>query len=454
MTRQSTALTLAGALWLAACGRDTPPPPPDQAKGEQAPPPPLVDVATDATDPNSFSDTEPSIAVNPTNPLDIAVVTFAEPWGPGEKAPVWRSSDGGKTWRKERMLPQIDPGFGGPADQALTFSATGRLFLVTLGDDGSQLRNKIMRPGSSPGELLLGAGFGDDQPQLGGHRTTGTCAARIYSAWLDTRNGGTSMVTASADEGANVESAAAGHTLPNRTTRLAVGQNEAYVVFKSRIPNSVANGFEKARFMVRRSDDCGKKWNGLGADGVSVTGTAEATTFFTNTFGNPAKGKVARARSSDAWIATAPDGAVYAVYVNKDNSGFGQLFVARSSDRGRTWTSTRVTDGRNHSAYPEIAVAANGAVGVLYIDYDDSGAKTVFRHRFARSFDSGATWTNEILQPLDPSVLDNADDGFLWGDYEGLTAEGNTFFGVFSGESIGRAKKEMDPIFFTRAAVR
>jgi hypothetical protein len=454
MPRLSTVLILSAASLITACGRETPPPPPTPVPTEQLPPP-LIDVASDTTDPSHFADTEPSIAVNPADPQDIAIVTFSEPWGPGEKAPVWRSSDGGKTWRKERMLPQIDPGFGGPADQALTFSAAGRLFLVTLGADGPRLRNKILRPGSSPGELLLGAGFGDDQPQLGLQRASGTCAARIYSAWLDTQNGGgKSMVTASNDEGANVQSAAAGHSLPNRTTRLAVGQNQAYVIFKARVPNSVSDGFEKARFMVRRSDDCGKKWNGLGGDGVSVTGTTEATTFFTTEFGNPAKGKVARARSSDAWIATGTDGAVYAVYVNRDSSGFGQLFVARSSDQGRTWSSKRVTDGTHHSAYPEIAVAANGTVGVLYVDYDDSGAKTIFRHRFARSFDQGGTWSDEILQSLDPGPLDNADNKFLWGDYQGLTAEGNAFYGVFSGESIGRAKKEMDPIFFTRAAVK
>ena len=452
-----------GSVLLAACSRQQPQneahnaapnaPVTATAPGDQRPSA-LVDIATDATDPGHFADTEPSIAVNPANVQDIAVVTFSEPWGPGEKAPVWRSSDGGRTWRKDRLLPQIDPDFGGPADQQLTFSPTGKLFLVTLGVDANDaLRNKIMRAGATPGEMLLGAAFGDDQPQLGLHRTTGTCAARIYSAWLDTRNGSKSMVTASGDEGTNVETSTAGHSFPNRTTRLAVGQNDAYVIFKARVPGSITGMFENAKFMVRRTDDCGKTWGGLGPDGVSVTGASQATTLFTNEFGNRAKGKVARARSSDAWIAAGPDGSVYAVYVNRDN-GIAQLFVARSTDRGVTWTSNRATDGRNHSAYPEIAVAANGTVGVLYVDFDDAGPKTIFRHRFARSFDQGRTWSDEILQPLDPSILDNADDGFLWGDYEGLTAEGNTFYGVFTGESIGRATKEMDPIFFTRPATR
>ena len=69
----------------------------------------VKDIATDATDPSNLADTEPSIAVNPVNPLEIAVVSFSEGWGPGTMAPVWRSSDGGATWKKVPQLPQPDP---------------------------------------------------------------------------------------------------------------------------------------------------------------------------------------------------------------------------------------------------------------------------------------------------------------------------------------------------------
>src|SRR5262249_24817672 len=168
-----------------------------------------------------------------------------------------------------------------------------------------------------------------------------------------------------------------------------------------------------------------------------------------NGFGNSAKGLVARARSSDAWIAVDPsDGDVFAAFVSRDASTFGQIYVARSTDQGLNWTSNRVTDGTHHSAYPEIAVTSNGVVGVLYIDYDDSGANTIFRYHFAFSSNNGATWTDQILQSMIPSTLVGANDCFLWGDYEDLTANGNTFFGVFTGQSIGRTTAQLDPIFF------
>ena len=121
--------------------------------------------------------------------------------------------------------------------------------------------------------------------------------------------------------------------------------------------------------MVKRSDDGGVNWNANGANGVSVHGAAQVQTWFTTSWGNPAKGLVGRARSSDAWIAVDPsDGDVYVAYCNRDASGFGQIYVARSTDRGATWTTNRLTDGAHHSAFCEIAVADNGVVGVLYIE--------------------------------------------------------------------------------------
>src|SRR5262249_51635496 len=148
-------------------------------------------------------------------------------------------------------------------------------------------------------------------------------------------------------------------------------------------------------FRVNRSDDCGQSWDRLGPSVASTTQEASlsrgvpvqtdpAQTFLTDLcteealaegllpacFGNPQKEKVARALSSDAWIAVAPsDGTVYVAYVSRDSSGFAQIYVAQSPDQGMTWNSTRVTDGHNSSAYPEIAVANNGTIGVLYVEY-------------------------------------------------------------------------------------
>src|SRR5262249_27671650 len=101
----------------------------------------LVDVATDDTDPGNYADTEPSIAGNPVNPLEIAIVTFSEPWSGTRAAPVWKSSDGGTTWRKVFQIPQPVAGSNGPGDQKIAFDARGRLYVAELGVAGSRIQD-------------------------------------------------------------------------------------------------------------------------------------------------------------------------------------------------------------------------------------------------------------------------------------------------------------------------
>jgi hypothetical protein len=435
----------------------------------------LVDIATNLTDPLNLRDSEPSIAVNPANPQQIAVVSFSGNWGAAVNAPVWISNNGGAAWQNLLIIPAPPGGFAGPLDQKVAFNAQGNLFVAAMDSTFTAFIYRQTAP--LPANLTVGAAYGDDQPHLDVDGFAfGNCFNSLYSPF---RNGpgpgrppfnpvlGLSAVATSVNQGAAMANVAVGNnaTFPNRTTRIALAPDgRAYVIYKTQegavagvsLPNSGGNDFENAHFWVRRSDNCGANWNAIGgAAGVSVHGANAVQTFFTQSFGDAGKGQVARARSSDAWIAVDPsDGDIYAAYVSRDNSGFGQIYAARSRDRGATWTNSRITNGAFHSAYPEIAVGGNGTVGVLYIDFDNSGPSTLFRHRFARSFDDGATWADQILQSMNPALLANAAGTRLWIDYEGLTALGNTFYGVFTGQSIGRVPPELDPIFFTETAVR
>lgn len=421
----------------------------------------MKNIATDALDPNNLTDAEPSIAVNPTNTKEIAIVAFSENWNATAGAPVWKSSDRGGTWRKVFQLVQPGTGQNGPNDQKVDFDAQGKVYIAELAV-GTNLFNYVYRqPAGADNPLAPGAAYGYDQPHLS---VDGFAASpqkdRLYSPWLDFSGARQrSSVSRSTDQGVTMNSSGAGDnsTFSNRTTRVAIAPNgKVYIVYKTREGfTGVPAGFENAHFTVNRSDDGGVTWTGLGASGVSVHGAPQVQTYFTTSFGNPAKGKTARARSSDTWIATDPvNGDVYVAYVSRDASGFAQIYVARSTDEGANWSSTRVTNGTHNSAYPEIAVTKRGVVGVLYVDYDDSGTATIFRHRFARSFNRGLTWSERNLQSMDPEPLANAYDGWLWGDYEGLTAAKNTFYGVFTGESSGRTTPQLDPIFFRQKSCR
>ena len=406
----------------------------------------LVDIATNATDPNNRVDSEPSIAVNPVNPQQIAVVTFSEGWSAASstRAPVWMSANGGATWTKNFVLTAPTAGSTAPGDQNLVYSANGTLFLVELGLGVAVPRCFYYRP--SGGNWIAGTAYGDDQPMIG------SAANTRLSPWLNFAAAPVqSTVERTNDDGVTVAQVGVGSTaFPNRTTRIAIGPgNQAYIIYKTR--QGVAGQFETAVFRVARSTDFGVTWN---SPGVPVhPGTV--TTWFTTQWGNNQNGgKFSRARSSDAWVAVQPgSGRIWAVYCNRDASTFGQIYAASSTDSGNTWSApVRVSDGLRNSAYPEVAVTADGTVGVMYIDFDPTPPQTVYTHRFARSSDNGATWTRTALQSLTTQSLANGVDGFLWGDYEGLTAVGNTFYGAFTGQSIGRAVVQFDPIFFRRVS--
>src|SRR5688572_8076325 len=434
---------LFGVLVLAGCGKLT-----------------VKPIGTDALDPLNLADTEPSIAVNPEDRKQIAIVAFSENWSATTGAPVWKSDDRGKTWRKVFQIPEPARFTVGPGDQKIVFDADGKLYIAELGIAAGLNDFVYRQTGAADDPLTAGAAYGDDQPHLSVDASASSPhKGTLYSPWLNFSLAlERSTVSRSTDQGVTMTDVGAGDNsaFPNRTTRIAVGTDgRAYIIYKVRQGTAGAPaGFENVEFRVNRTDDGGATWTGLGATGVTVH-AATVQTFFTNTFGNIAKGKVARARSSDAWIAVDPaNGDVYAAYVSRDASGFGQIYVARSTDDGATWTSNRVTDGTHHSAYPEIAATKRGIVGVLYIDFDDSGPATLFRHRFARSFNRGSSFNSVNLQTMDPAPLGNAASGFLWGDYEGLTAARNTFYGVFTGEGSGRAVPQLDPVFFRQKSCR
>ena len=403
----------------------------------------LVDIANNATDPSNLVDAEPSIAVNPLNPNDIAVVSFSGGWSSasGLKGPVWRSTNGGATWTKQLVLVAPSAASTGSGDQNIVFTKSGVLLLSQLGMGLGVPRCFFYRP--SAGNFVAGAAYGDDQPMIG------SAGGTTVSPWLNFALAPErSTVERTTNLGVTVAAATVGSAaFANRTTRVAVGpNNQIYVIYKTREAAPVGN-FQQSTFRVVRSLDFGVTWN---TPGVPVhPGTV--MTWFTNSWGNAQNGgKVGRARSSDAWIAVHPStNAVWVVFCKRDASGKGQIFASRSTNSGASFSApVRVSDGTLNSAYPEIAVTANGTIGVLYLDFNDSGSQTVYTYRFARSFDSGATWSRVGLQSFRTQELSNGVSGFLWGDYLGLTAVGNMFFGVFTGKSIGRAVVQFDPIFF------
>ena len=234
----------------------------------------IRDIATDALDPSNLADTEPSIAVNPLNRREIAIVTFSENWTATAGAPVWKSSDRGSTWRKVFQVVQ-PAAAGGPGDQKLDFDAEGRLHAAEL---DFTLSDYALRQMAVPdGLLAVGAAYGNDQPHLAvdGYATS-PYKGRLYSPFLDfTVANPRSTLCWSTDRGLTMSCVGAGSnaTFPNRTTRITVAPSgKVYVVYKIREGLVAGTPFENVHFTVQRSDDGGVTWAGLGPLGISVPG--------------------------------------------------------------------------------------------------------------------------------------------------------------------------------------
>src|SRR4051812_38173713 len=76
-------------------------------------------------------DSEPNIAVNPANPMQIAASAFTpNPLG-GDHAPIYVSIDGGNSWTLNNIIPS--EGASGTSDITLKFAgSSNRLFASIL----------------------------------------------------------------------------------------------------------------------------------------------------------------------------------------------------------------------------------------------------------------------------------------------------------------------------------
>jgi BNR repeat-like domain len=129
------------------------------------------------------------------------------------------------------------------------------------------------------------------------------------------------------------------------------------------------------------------------------------------------------------------DGGRKTLYVTWSDfrNGDVDIFVARSSDQGRTWTTPmRVNDDPVHSGADQflqwMAVdPTDGAVYVQFYDRRDDPANRKTRVTLARSIDGGNTFVNYAWS-AEPFGGDNA---FL-GDYEWVAAYGGRAFGIWA----------------------
>ncbi|MHB8585120.1 MAG: sialidase family protein [Thermoplasmatota archaeon] len=138
-------------------------------------------------------------------------------------------------------------------------------------------------------------------------------------------------------------------------------------------------------------------------------------------------------------------GTLYAVYAASGrggNASASNIYIRNSKDDGRTWSDPVLIDNDTTGAHqwmPNIAVAADGSLHVVYMDkqYDPNHVLIDISH--AVSLDGGQTWYHERVSTVSYNGnLGKHQDGFPFiGDYLGIDATGTNVWAGFPDASNG-----------------
>jgi hypothetical protein len=415
------------------------------------------------------SETEPYIAVNPTNPDNIIAAWHQDRWstGGGQSAGAAYSFDGGATWTEVIIPFTVCSGGGGSAagdferasDPWISFSPDGTAHYMALVFDDSVSENGMSVASSSDGgvswsepvEIKISPAQDPVFASLFHDKNSLTAdpfdSNLVYATWTLFRTGNTTLLFARSTDGGSTW----GPPRPvNNFDRidpaeLAFFRQGAQIVV---LPDgTLVDAFFRILFnqvtfevtfeqTIFRSSDQGQTWERLDTV-VSVFDDVTAV--------DPELGIPVRDAGELPDIAVdANSGALYMTWQdgNANSAGLTGIFVATSTDSGDTWSApVRVNQGTVDTIQaflPTVAVNADGIVGVLFYDFrnDVLGDDPLSTDVWLSLFDSSLAFLGE--RRLTPESFDlrqsviTGDRGYFPGDYVGLDAAGSDFVAAFT----------------------
>jgi hypothetical protein len=410
----------------------------------------VIDMIPQSLSSETEQDSEPMIAVNPSNPLQIAATAFTpNPFG-GSLAPIYVSTDGGLTW----VLNATVPGGTATADISVAFGLkTSVLYSGILRRDNTDL-NILETPAfasSTPMSVIVSRS-NDDQPFANAMSDPANPTKdRVY---IGNNSFSTSPKTATVDvilDAASPTRVKKPVTLETRSTGTA-GQNgpqvrpaahpdgtvyAAYYGWRSATGNFGANTLVVTSDVVVACDKTGatgtKPFTGLldpgdGQPGVLV---AKGVSFHFNSSGIPANGQ--QRLGGTLAIAVDPNNSktVYLAYGDEQPQTGFTIHVRKSITGGLKWTPDLLTIARATNA--ALAVNSTGTVGLLYQQLKGTGTGMRWQTHF--QYFAGQSWHDLVLADTPANTPAKTFDPYI-GDYDHLVAVGNEFFGVFSACNI------------------
>lgn len=428
---------------------------------------------------NTYKDwgNEPSVTVNPTNPSQILVSSFAYGSGPTVGADVFYSSNGGASWSSQFTITQPSASVGIPNDWRFAYDSGGTLHGNVLGG-GSAAPNIYAGSSTNP----TGAGWtwanggspindaasknNADQPWIA---VSGT---HVYAAYDDFNSNNGIRVAASSNGGASFTTDTAANNTGllastiNPGTRIATdGTGTLYAIYS--LGSATATpGVNNVTYYLNRSHDGGSTWD---FNGSSAAGGIQIASGVSTQLDNPGT------QASNSWFAGVNDlrgsvtaiaadatGAhVYVTYGVQDGSGTDRIYLEEFHAGGGGGLvgspAVVVSPPGERAALPSVTVLADGTVVVEDETYNAANGKVEVR--VAWSSDNGATIAGDDLEysftPLSlVAATGSTSSNREFGDYLYLTSLGNTFYGTFAGlgnVNSGRINTTglIDPFLFT-----
>jgi hypothetical protein len=426
----------------------------------------VVDMIPEALSSETDNDSEPNLAVNPANPLQMAASAFTR--ASSGAAPIFVSNDGGQTW----LLNAIVPSDRMTADITLRFADRSNILYAGIiplpfrqfDAAGNPIPSlNILRTNNFLGPakmqvLVDRTGDGVDQPYIAAASVGAGAAASRDIVMVGANDfsdpaGQTAVIDVSADAGAGtaafrtvrVDSRApppGGADAPS--IRPAIHHDgTVYGAFLALVGGTNLSNLRRDVVVVRDDDlaSGANPFTALSDPGDVRPGRRVAQNRlvpFLPMHNEP--GPIGQERiGSHITIAVDPrtgqSSTVYLAWADRVGTTDYTIHVRRSTDRGVTWSPNDLLTITN-AVNPALAINADGKVGFAYQQLTGpfTPGHVTASNRWVTNFrqsTDGTSWDDIVLATV-PANQPLARGLPYLGDYLHVLAVGRDFYGVFS----------------------
>ncbi len=360
---------------------------------------------------------ETAVAINPTNPDQV----IAGSNGPGGQV-MYYSTDGGTSWTSAGALPSSC------CDPTVAWSSDGtRAYTITLGAENDVY---LSINGGQTWTLLdvVGAGFVDKEYLHVDSFATSPFLDNLYLTW---HLSGVMKFSRSVDQGVtwsapiDLSVGAAQQGIGSDITSDKSGN--VYYIWPT---------FSGGMTWVRKSTDGGASF----APAVLVVDTIGSYEFPLPAM---SQRRVFMYTSADSDLTTGTYAdSIYVAYT--DNSvptnfgtpanNHGRIQVAYSRDGGATWAITTPHETADINTvdrfHPWLKVGPDGKVWVVFYDTRNGGDRSTVDFYYSVSDDGAQTWA--APERLTTVTSPKPNDGFEWGDYNGMDVVLDELIGIYT----------------------